>query len=103
MFYTDILYLPLNMMKDTPIDRHSFLIIGTTNATETSRNILNIHKTENNKHIYIKISSYEISIGDKQLKSRFNKKTKGPTLERQNQQWLPMPKGEHSVLIILEL
>ena len=50
MLYTDILYLPLSMLKDAPIDRHSFLIIGTILLHDRLETLLvNIHITEHIK------------------------------------------------------
>ena len=50
MFYTDILYLRLNMLTDTLIGRQSFLIIGTRMLQDRLETLLeNIHITENIK------------------------------------------------------
>ena len=50
MFYTDILYLPLNMLMDTPIGRHSFRIIGNLMLQDRLETLLvNIHITGNSK------------------------------------------------------
>ena len=50
MFYTDILYLPLNMLMDTPIGRHSFRIIGTLMLQDRLETLLvNIHITGNSE------------------------------------------------------